>query len=125
MPEYYIMEIIVPVYEGKGNKWKCNMYRSIGRLSVVLKVYERIVTDMVNTNHRSLVSVEQGGFIEGKLCIDQIFMLRIIVACLIDLDKVYDRVDRVALWQMLGNYGIQTEMLKAVQSMYSTKVMLK
>ena len=35
-----------------------------------------------------------------------------------DLEKVYDRVDREAMWHVLGMYGINGQLLKAVQSLY-------
>ena len=35
-----------------------------------------------------------------------------------DLEKVYDRVDREAMWHVLGMYGIYGQMLKVVQSLY-------
>ena len=35
-----------------------------------------------------------------------------------DLEKAYDRVDRGAMWRVLGMYGINGQLLKAVQSMY-------
>ena len=35
-----------------------------------------------------------------------------------DLEKGYDRVDRDAMWRVLGMYGISGQLLKAVQSLY-------
>ena len=35
-----------------------------------------------------------------------------------DLEKAYDRVDREAMWRVLGMYGINGQLLKAVQSLY-------
>ena len=36
----------------------------------------------------------------------------------VDLEKAYDRVDREAMWRVLGMYGINGQLLKAVQSLY-------
>ena len=35
-----------------------------------------------------------------------------------DLQKAYDRVDREAMWLILGMYGRNGQLLKAVQSWY-------
>ena len=35
-----------------------------------------------------------------------------------DLEKAYDRVDSDAMWRVLGMYGINGQLLKAVQSLY-------
>ena len=36
----------------------------------------------------------------------------------VDLEKVYDKVDREAMWRVLSMYGINGQLLKAVQSLY-------
>ena len=35
-----------------------------------------------------------------------------------DLEKVYDRIDRDAMWRVLSMYGINGKLLKVVQSLY-------
>ena len=35
-----------------------------------------------------------------------------------DLEKAYDRVDREAMWRVLGMYGINGQLLKVIQSLY-------
>ena len=35
-----------------------------------------------------------------------------------DLEKAYDRVDRVLLWRVLRTYGVNGELLSAVKSLY-------
>ena len=35
-----------------------------------------------------------------------------------DLQKAYDRIDLGAMWCVLGTYGIDGQLLKAVQSLY-------
>ena len=35
-----------------------------------------------------------------------------------DLEKVYDTIDRHSMWQMLRVYGVGGKLLKAVQSVY-------
>ena len=35
-----------------------------------------------------------------------------------NLEKAHDRVDREAMWRVLGMYGINGQLLKVVQSLY-------
>ena len=35
-----------------------------------------------------------------------------------DLEKAYDRVDREALWQLLGVYGVEGGLLAAIKAFY-------
>ena len=37
-------------------------------------------------------------------------------------EKAYDRVDREAMWSVLGMYGMNSHLLKAVQSLYDKSV---
>ena len=48
-------------------------------LSMVGKIYARILIDRVCRVTRSLIDDEQGGFREGRVCIDQIFTLKQVV----------------------------------------------
>ncbi len=58
------------------------------------------------------ISEKQGGFRKGRVCVDQIFSFRMVVekilakgkklyTAFMDLEKVYDRVDWLALWDVL------------------------
>ncbi|VDP18006.1 unnamed protein product [Soboliphyme baturini] len=39
--------------------------------------------------------------------------------CFVDLEKAYDRIPRNNLWTCLRAYGIDGQLLRAVQSLYS------
>ena len=45
-------------------------------LSVVEKIYAKILVDRVRRVTRCLIDEEQGGFIAGRGCVDQIFTLK-------------------------------------------------
>ena len=62
-------------------------------------------------------------------CVDQVFVMKqmsekfvdkskCLYVAYMDLEKAYDRVDRDAMWCVLGMYGINGQLLKAVQSLY-------
>ena len=64
----------------------------------------------------SLIDYEQGGFRAGRGCVDQMFTLKQIsekarekkAVCVgfIDLENVYDRVNRETVWQVLRMYNV-------------------
>ena len=120
--------VIVPLHK-KGSKMVCSNYRGISLLSIPNKVYARILDSRVRSKTESKVLEVQGAFRRGRSCVDQIFTIRqlsekvleknkqMVIAC-IDLEKAYDKVCRVRLWQVLERYGIQGGLMTAIRSMY-------
>ena len=41
-----------------------------------------------------------------------------LLACFVDLEKVYDRVPRDKLWKVLQDYGVDDQLLRAIKSFY-------
>ena len=89
--------------------------KEVSLLTVVGKIYEGILVDRVRRMIWGLIDNEQGGFREGRGCVDQIFILKQIgekarekkrrmYVGFINLEKSYDRNNREALWQMLRMY---------------------
>ena len=96
--------VIVPLHK-KGSKMVCSNYRGISLLSVPSKVYARILDGRVRRKTESKVLEVQGGFRQGRGCVDQIFTIRQLsekvlkknkqmVVASIDLEKVFDKVCR-------------------------------
>ena len=121
---------IVPLYKGKGDKRDCGSYRGISLLSVVGKLYGRVLIERVIECTDGAIGGEQCGFRKGMSCGDQIFAVRQICEkklekhqevfwAFMDLEKAYDRIDREALWQVLGVYGVGGCVLKGIQSFYA------
>src|SRR5678816_1578033 len=107
---------LVPLYKGKGDRMECGNYRGICLLSVVGKVYGRILIERVRGLTEGRMGEEQGGFREGRGCVDQVFTLKMLVekslerkgkvyGCFLDLEKAYDRVKRGELWRVLEENG--------------------
>jgi hypothetical protein len=103
--------IIVTLFKGKCNKeWK--NYRDISLLSTPGKVYKRVIIERVWEITEMHIRDEQSGFRKGRGCLDQVFMLRCVCekylekqtevfVAFMDLQKVYDRVDRHVMWEVL------------------------
>ena len=107
----------------------CGNYRGISLLCVMGKVYGKIVIKRVRSGTVEAVWEVQGGFMEGKGCVDQVFAVRQVCEkylakgkdvffAFMDLEKAYDRVDRKAMWDVLRLYGVGGKLLRAVQSFY-------
>ena len=76
-----------------------------------------------------LIDDVQGEFRAGRECVYQIFTLnqiggkarekkcRVYVGFM-DLEKPYDRVNRVALWKVLRMYDVRAKLLNGIKSLY-------
>ncbi len=80
VPADWTKAIIVPVYKGKGRRGECGTYRgTISLSSIPGKVYGKVITERVQRLTEEKISEEQGGFIKGRGCVDQIFSFRMVV----------------------------------------------
>ena len=100
---------------------------SISLLSASGKVYGRILLE-VHSLMEGLIE-EQCGFGSGRGCVDQVLVMKqmgekfvdknkSLYVAYMDLEKAYDRVHSEAMWRILGMYGMNGQLSKAVQSLY-------
>ena len=100
---------ITTLYKGKGDRSDCNNYRGISLLSIVGKVYARIILTRLQTLAERVYPESQCGFRAERSTIDMIFSLRQLqekarekqmplYVAFIDLTKAFDTVNREALW---------------------------
>ncbi|KAJ0183432.1 hypothetical protein K1T71_001408 [Dendrolimus kikuchii] len=129
VPKDWRRAVIVPLYKGKGSRMECASYRAISLISTASKVYAKIIEKRMKVVSDGLLWDAQGGFRNGRGCMDQVFSLRNIVEkqlavgrkvfCgFVDLEKAFDRVVRKDLWDILPGYGINGQLMRAVQSTY-------
>ena len=107
IPHEWREAIIVPIYK-KGSRAECGNYRGISLLSVVGKIYARVVCDRLRLLTDAVLMGEQGGFRVRRGCVDQILavgqvekvieMDKVVYAAFVDLEKAYDSVSRSKLW---------------------------
>ncbi len=71
-PAEWRKAIIVPLHK-KGSKLDCQNYQGISLLSVPGKVYAKVLNERVKRIISGRIMELQGGFREGRSCIDQIF----------------------------------------------------
>ena len=129
VPQDWQDACLVPLYKGKGDKMKCMNYRGISLLSVVGKIYGRVLIERVKAITEGQIGEEQGGFREGRGCVDQVFTLRMLMekfgekkrdlyVCFMDLEKVYDRVSRNKMWAVLEDYRVKATLLSSIKAFY-------
>ena len=69
-------------------------------------------------------------FMNGRGCIDQVFVMRELAerfeskgkemyVAYMDLEKAYDRIDRNAMWRVREMFGIDDNLLRAMKSFYN------
>ncbi len=67
---------MVPLCMGKGDKFECSSFRGINLLSMVGKVYGKVLVERIWCGTKRMVGEEQSGFWKGRGCMDQVFVVR-------------------------------------------------
>ena len=103
VPVDWVIACMVPLCKGKGDVYECINFRGISLLSVVGKVFGRILINRIRDKTENVIAEVQSGFRRGRGCTDQIFIVRQICEkylgkgkdlyiAFLGLEKVYDRV---------------------------------
>ena len=67
---------IVPLYKGKRDKCECSYWSGISLLSVVGKLFGRVLIKRVRAGTECALEEEQCGFRQGRGCMNQVFAVR-------------------------------------------------
>ena len=71
--------VIVPIHKKKVSIMKRTNYRGVSVMSIVGKVFTRVLNERVKVWTVDKVTDEQGGFRAGRGCVDQVFVVRQVV----------------------------------------------
>ena len=126
VPEEWKKALITPIFK-KANRKLRNNYRGISVMSSVARLYGRVIKQRIEGDMRE--SEDQNGFRVERSCIDGIFSLRMLVEkrlgrdcpvhlIFVDLQKAYDTVPLVELWNSLKSQGINLTYLNAARRFY-------
>ena len=121
---------IVPIFKG-GNPEAKN-FRGITLNNIISKIYSKIPVNRLPKwcdSHQKFIN-NQFGFQKGKSTIDCIFILHALISktlankkklyvAFLDWQKMFDRIDRIYIWQKLLAASISTKFIQAIKSMYS------
>ena len=102
VPVDWVIACMVPLYKGKGDVHECSNFRGISLLSVVGKVYGRVLINGIRDKTENVIAEVQESFRRGGECTDQIFIVRQICEkylgkgkdvyfASLDLEKAYDK----------------------------------
>ena len=124
--------LIVSLFK-KGDKEDPGNYRGITLLSVVGKVFCKILNDRLvqYLDKSSKIHEGQAGFRAGRCCIDNIFTHNELIqgrlkegkktfSFFLDIQKAYDSVWRNGLWLKLWNMGVKGKMWRVIKTMYNS-----
>ena len=106
-------------------------YRGISIVAHACKMLLKIVATRLSTycELRNLLPEEQCGFRQHRSTTDMMFAVRRLqelgrkacvplFLCFIDLQKVYDSVDRTLLWQVLTRFGTPPQMIEVIRQFH-------
>ena len=99
-------------------------------LSVLGKIFARIILDSVRHHLLEHQHPEQSGFTPKRSTIDRILALWILTECrrefqqgllaaCVDLCNKFDSVTRDALWRILGLRGVSPKLINLMSELYS------
>ena len=124
--------VIVSIFK-KGDKEDANNYRGITLLSVVDKVYTKIINNRLAhfAEVKNLLHNSQNGFRPQRSCTDHIWTLHAVTsgrmragavtyALFVDVVKAFPSVWRDGLWYRLWHMGIKGKMFRILYHLYDT-----
>lgn len=121
---------IITLYKNKGERSDCNNYRGISLLSIVGKVYARVILVRLQKLAERIYPESQCGFRANRSTVDMIFSLRQLqekcreqnmplYIAFIDLTKAFDLVSREGLFKILPKIGCPPKLQSLVESFHT------
>ena len=130
VPQDWRDAILVSLYK-KGSKSDCSKFRSISLLSIVGKLFSRIILNrFVRTIVDGILPESQCGFRTSRGTVDMIFSARQLqekckeqnlplCQCFIDWSKAFDTVNRSTLWKILLRFGYSERFVGLIRSFHN------
>ena len=130
VPEAWKRGIIIKLPK-KGDLTDCGNWRGINLLSIVSKLFCRVLLNRIKDSIDKNLREEQAGFRAGRSCVDQIFVLRTIIEQslewnsstyinFIDFEKAFDSVHHETMWKILWSYGFPVKIINILKDMYAS-----
>ena len=121
---------ITTLFKKKGERSDCDNFRGIYHLSVIDKVFAKVILIRLQKLAERVYSESQCGFLAGRSTIDMVFSLRQLqekrrkqqmppVYCFIDITKAFDLVSRDGLFQILPKIGCSPELQSMIESFHT------
>ena len=121
---------IITLFKNKGERSDCNNYRGISILSVIGKVFAKVILIRLQKLAERVYPKSQCGFRAGRSTIDMVFSLRQLqekcreqqmplYIAFIDLTKAFDLVSRDGLFQILPKIGCPPKLQSMIESFHT------
>ena len=121
---------IITLYKNKGERSDCNNYRGISLLSIVGKVFARVILIRLQKLAERIYPESQCGFRAERSTIDMVFSLRQLqekcreqhmplYIAFIDLTKAFDLVSRYGLFKVLPKIGCPPKLQSMIASFHT------
>ena len=130
VPQQWEDAVITVLYK-KGDKTECGNYRGISLVSHAGKVLLKVVARRLSAycEAKGLLPEEQCGFRPDRSTTDIMHVVRRLQEigrkvgmslhmCFIDLQKAYDAVDHLRLWQVLTRIGVPPQMIAVIRQFH-------
>ena len=129
-PEIWCIGSIIPIFKS-GDKGEATNYRGITLLSIVGKLFTKIMNTRLNewAERERILTEAQFGFRKERGTTDCLFILQGLIenmlgkgnklfAVFIDYEKAFDYLDRGAIWAKLIKGGVSSKCIRIFQSLY-------
>ena len=129
-PLSWVDGVVIPIHK-KGSKNTVDNYRGITLLSVLGKLFTRILNNRLNfwAESYDILIEEQAGFRSNRSTVDNLFVLHSIInsalqngkklfCAFLDFRKAFDYLNRDCLWFKLLDYGLRGNIFNVIRSMY-------
>jgi hypothetical protein len=122
-------ETFVKVLYKKGDAKLPDNYRPISMLSILYKLFSRIICSRIKVTLEAAQSRDQAGFRAGYSCDDHLFTItaltdvmneydRPLWVCAVDFKKAFDSVEHAAIWKSLLGQGVNANYVSILAKMY-------
>ena len=128
IPTVWKKAIVIPIHK-KGDSRDCKNYRGISLLSIVGKIFTKIIQSRLQKYREQTSREEQAGFRPNRGCCDQIFAIRQLleerircgkraVIVFIDFRSAFDCIHWPALWKALEAELVPQKVISLLQQSY-------
>ena len=128
IPKGWFNAIVILIFK-KGNKYKLKNYRPISLLSVLYKLFTRIITQRLTNKLDTYQPREQAGFRRGYSTMDHLQTVKILIEkaneynitlwmAMIDYEKAFDSIEIWAVINALSNGRIDDRYTNIIKYIY-------
>ena len=121
---------IITLFKNKGERSDCNNYRGISLLSVIGKVFAKVILIQLQKLAELVYPESRCGFRAGRSTIDMVFSLRqlqekcreqqmLLYIAFIDLTKAFDLVSSDGFFQILPKIGCPPKLQSMIESFHT------